>query len=123
MDPTELLIHWLRLRPEISCPVASDQFGHNAGDPLIMIDMAGGFQMVRDVMDRWDMVIHYYGPDKSSVAQLAKVVRPLLLKTLRAERVEEVVVLDVLERHAPSNNPDPLTGEQRYLHGISVFLN
>lgn len=121
-DPLELLVGWLRAQPDITVPVADDLTGHNPGDPLIMVDIAGGYETIRNVMDRWDVVIHYHGPDNAAIRALALNTRKILLNRLPASRVGAVVVSDVTEGHAPSNNTDPQTGEQRYLHIISVFL-
>lgn len=121
-NPIKVLIAWLRAQPEVTMPVSSSRKGFEAGEPLIVVDVGSGFRVIRDVEDRWEMAVHYYGPTKDEAFDLAIAIRIILLERLPASRVGAVVVNDVGERHAPFNDTDPLTGEERYLHGISIYL-
>lgn len=122
-DPVDLVITYLKAQPEMAgYPVAADLVGHDIGAFRVEVRFGGGGRIVRDIEDRWNITINYYGPTKRETAALALLTRELLIERLRAQRFNGVTVNDVHEGHAPTDHSDSVVGEQRFLHLISIDL-
>lgn len=125
IDPIDLTVTYLSVQPElidIADEIGADLVGHVLNTPGIEINISpNSRRVVRDKMDRWALVLNYYGPDKRSVANLAFTTREILLERMPATRLNGVTVSDVEENHAPHDFSDPVSNEQRYIHLVSLY--
>ncbi|MFI0553421.1 hypothetical protein [Streptomyces scabiei] len=78
--------------------------------------------MVRDRMDRMDILYDVYGQSTAEAASLAYVVRHYLLEQLRGQALRGALVLDVREISAPHWHPDEQSLEPAYTGEVSVYL-
>lgn len=124
IDALTLLIAYLRQQPElVDVPVSADLFGHDMGAKTIEVELLpGGHRAIRSKADARSFAINTFGPDKLWVNDMAGTVQEILLDRLPGTRLNDVVVSDVVESSAPYCLPDSVTGEERYLHLVSLFL-
>lgn len=118
-----MVIDYLKAQPSLAgVPILADLVGHEVNTPAVHVMLGSGGRVVRDKMDRWNMSIKYYGPDKQATFALARKVRRIMLENLPAVRISGAVISDVQEGHAPSDFSDQVTGEQIFLHLVSLFV-
>ncbi|MGK5496390.1 hypothetical protein [Streptomyces sp. URMC 125] len=123
IDPVKVLVEFLRSQPDI--PEGSptgDMNTREAGDTTIYLEPSGGFRVVRDRMDRWDIEYDVYHMDREACVNLALTVRETLLERLPNSVVGEAYVLDTDEIAAPSYYPDDTSREHMYGGEVSVFF-
>ncbi|MEU7189117.1 hypothetical protein [Streptomyces sp. NPDC045369] len=102
--------------------VSGTRVDRSKGQPTIVIDHAGGYRVVRDRADRADMTLHVYHQSMTAAAGMAYELREALLEDLPGRVVNGALVLDVAEVHGPLFLPDSMTGEDRYVESIAVYL-
>jgi len=124
VDPIDLLVGYLRTRPEIpdGAPTG-DMVGREAGDTTVYLEPTGGMRMVRYAMDRFDVEYQVYERDREDAAKLAFTVRSILLEDLPGTMIGDNQVLDVAEISAPHYDPDESSREQVYIGEIGLFIN
>ncbi|MEU6704726.1 hypothetical protein [Streptomyces wuyuanensis] len=123
IDPIEVLVTYLRSQPGIPASAPKgDLTEHVTGDTTIYLEHSGGFRVVRDRMDRFDVEYDVYSPDRKACVDLALLVRETLLEKLPNAAVGGALVLDVDEIAAPSYYPDDSSREHVYGGEVSVFL-
>ncbi|MFF9481395.1 hypothetical protein [Streptomyces sp. NPDC014733] len=123
VDPVEVLTAYLRAQPDI--PVGSptgDMASREAGDTTVYLEHSGGYRLVRDRMDRFDIEYDVYHQDREKAVQLAFRCRELFLEELPGEMVGPAEVLDVAEISSPRYYPDATSREHMYGGEISVFI-
>ncbi|MEU7104278.1 hypothetical protein ABZ951_04365 [Streptomyces sp. NPDC046215] len=88
---------------------------------MIYIEHSGGFRMVRDRMDRADIVISVRHEDRKHAVDLAYRCRAALLEELPGRVVAGAEVLDVEEISSPRYEPDSTSREHVYSGEVAVF--
>jgi hypothetical protein len=123
-DPVALLVGFLRAGlPDLPAEaITGDLVSREAGEVTIYLTHSGGFRVVRDRMDRWDVEYDVYHPDRSAAVSLALECRDLLLRALPGLVVAGVEVLDVEEISTPIYLPDTTSREHVYGGEVTLFL-
>lgn len=123
VDPLPLLIDYLSTCPDIpeGC-VTGTLVGRNVGETTVYLIQVGGSRMVRDRMDRMDILYDVYGQSTAQAGALAYAVREHLLEQLPGQALKGALVLDVHEISAPHWHPDQQSLEPAYTGEVSVFL-
>ncbi|MEU8948778.1 hypothetical protein [Streptomyces sp. NPDC048489] len=122
-DPIPLVVAFLRAQPDIPAEAVTGTFtDRTAGDTTVYVLHSGGRRMVRDRMDRVDIVYDVYGKDRSAAAYLAFRVRARLLEDLPDSVVSGHVVLDVEELDSPAWNPDQQSDEPAFTGEVAIFF-
>ncbi|MER6382091.1 hypothetical protein ACWDBD_38895 [Streptomyces sp. NPDC001118] len=96
--------------------------GRNVGETTVYLIQVGGSRMVRDRMDRMDILYDVYGQSTAQAGALAYAVREHLLEQLPGQALKGALVLDVHEISAPHWHPDQQSLEPAYTGEVSVFL-
>ncbi|MFD7336666.1 hypothetical protein ACFV98_11765 [Streptomyces violascens] len=122
VDPVSVVHEYLRGIPELAAAVTGDLVGREPNETAIYIEHAGGYRAVRDSMDRADITFQVYSEHRDEAAELAYLVRELLLEGLPGRRVGGALVLDVSEGISPRYAPDSTSREHSYLGEVSIFV-
>jgi hypothetical protein len=123
-DPVALLVEFLRAGlPDLPAEaVTGDLVSREAGEVTVHLAHSGGFRLVRDRMDRWDVEYDVYHPHRDQAIALALACRDQLLEALPGRVVGGVEVLDVEEISSPVYLPDTTSREHVYGGEVSLFL-
>ncbi|MFE5542776.1 hypothetical protein ACFQ71_03040 [Streptomyces sp. NPDC056534] len=121
-DPIPFLVSYLKTVPSVpkDSPTGS-LVGREVGEVTIYAFHSGGFRVVRDSMDRADIIYDVYHKDRASAASLAYLTREALLENLPGKAVDGVQVLDVQEISSPRYMPDAVSLEDAYSGEVSIF--
>ncbi|QUI30681.1 hypothetical protein H9W91_07280 [Streptomyces alfalfae] len=123
VDPVEFLTDYLRSQPDIPKDSPTGDMGsREAGDTTIYLEHSGGFRVVRDRMDRFDIEYDVYHVDREQAVQLALLVREKFLEELPGSVVGPAEVLDVEDISTPRYYPDSTSREHMYGGEVAVFF-
>jgi hypothetical protein len=123
MDPLPLVVSYLKSCPEIpEDAVTATLVGREVGETTVYLMQTGGMRLVRDRMDRADILFDVYGQSPEEAGTLAHIVREYLLEQLPGQSLKAALVLDVHEMSAPHWNPDQMSLEPAYTGEVSLFL-
>ncbi|MFG3582564.1 hypothetical protein [Streptomyces sp. NPDC047990] len=121
-DPIPLVVSFLRTQAGIPADAVTGTLDdRSVGDTTIYVFHSGGFRMVRDRMDRADILYDVYGKDRESAAALAYQVRARLLEDMRETVVSGHAILDVTETSSPRWNPDQQSDEPAFTGEVAIF--
>lgn len=121
-DPMKSIVLFLRSLPELPPgSVTGDLKTREVGSTTIYVEHNGGFRMVRDRMDRIDLVYEVYSLDREEAAELAFLLRDLLLSEAPNAVSGDHFFLDCLEISMPDYEPDAASREHVYSGEISLF--
>jgi hypothetical protein len=116
------VVEFLRSLPDLPPgSVTGDMTSREVGDPTVYVDHNGGFRVVRDSMDRVDIIYEVYDLDREKAAQLAFLVREHFLMDLRTLTVGDLYFLDSEDRTLPEYEPDSASREHVYSGEVSLF--
>ncbi|MEU0952794.1 hypothetical protein ABZ353_10690 [Streptomyces niveus] len=121
-DPMKAIISFLRggtVPP--GTVVTGDMKAREVGDPTVYVESNGGFRMVRDCMDRIDVVYEVRHLDREAAAGLAFLVRAYLLDEAPNTESLDLFFLDALEIGMPEYDPDSASREHVYCGEVSLF--
>lgn len=123
LDPVEVLATYLRSLSDFPASVPKgDMNEHTTGETTVYLEHSGGFRVVRDRMDRFDIEYDVYALDRKICVDLALLVRERLLESLPNTAVGGAFVCDVEEIAAPSYYPDKSSREHMYGGEVALFL-
>lgn len=123
VDPLPLVISYLKSCHDIPADaVTGTLVGRNVGETTIYVIHSGGYRMVRDRMDRADILYDVYGQDAASAGSLAYLVREYLLEHLPGEILGGAQVLDVHEGSSPRWHPDKESLEPAFTGEVCLYL-
>lgn len=121
-DPVPLVVNYLKSLPDIPADAPTGTLvGREAGNVAVYVLHSGGFRMVRDSMDRADILYDVYHKDRASAAGLSYLVREYLLEDLPGKVIDGVQVLDVQEISSPRYQPDEVSLEDAYAGEVAIF--
>ncbi|MFJ6010212.1 hypothetical protein ACIQHZ_31505 [Streptomyces halstedii] len=116
------IVAFLRSLPDIpSGSATGDMNGRQVGNITVYVEHNGGFRMVRDRMDRIDVIYEVYAPDREVAAGLAFLVRGHFLETAPATESKDLFFLDTQEINMPEYEPDSTSREHMYSGEVSLF--
>ncbi|WP_259454005.1 hypothetical protein [Streptomyces ginkgonis] len=122
-DPVALVAAFLRSTPGVpGDAVTGDLVGREAGEVTVYLEHSGGFRLIRNRMDRWDIEYDVYHPEREGAVSLALVCRNALLEDLPGMVVNDALILDVEEVSSPMYLPDSTSREHVYGGEISLFV-
>ncbi|MER5883089.1 hypothetical protein ABT160_04600 [Streptomyces sp. NPDC001941] len=123
LDPIEVLTDYLNSHSAIPRgTVLGDLTNHVTGSTHVYLEHMGGFRVVRERMDRFDIEYAAYSRDRKQAIDLALLVREALLDDLPNRKVSDALVLDVEEISSPRYDPDDSTREHVYCGQVAAFL-
>ncbi|MFE0773912.1 hypothetical protein [Streptomyces sp. NPDC058861] len=123
VDPVEFLTNYLRSQPDIpDGSPTGDMASRSVGDTTIYLEHSGGYRVVRDRMDRFDIEYDVYHADRELAVKIALLTRERLLEDLPGLVVGPAEVLDVEEIASPRYYPDSTSREHMYGGEVSVFF-
>ena len=121
-DPIPLIVSYLNSCPDVPAGTATGSLlGRESGDTTVYVTQTGGFRLVRDSVDRADVMYEVYHRERPTAAGLAFTVREYLLEHLPGLLVEGVQVLDTKDISAPHYVPDTQSSEHTYEGEIAIF--
>lgn len=121
-DPMKSIVLFLRSLPELPPgSVTGDLKTREVGSTTIYVEHNGGFRMVRDRMDRIDLVYEVYSLDREEAAELAFLVRDLFLKKAPNTASGAHFFLDAGDISLPDYEPDAASREHVYSGEVSLF--
>ncbi|MFE8916878.1 hypothetical protein [Streptomyces globisporus] len=121
-DPMKSIVLFLRSLPELpSGSVTGDMKTREVGSTTIYVEHNGGFRMVRDCMDRIDVIYEVYSLDREEAAELSFLLRDLLLRKAPNTASGDHLFLDCLEISMPDYEPDAASREHVYTGEVSLF--
>ncbi|KQX43536.1 hypothetical protein ASD97_26060 [Streptomyces sp. Root63] len=101
--------------------VTGDMTTREVGSTTIYVEHNGGFRMVRDCMDRIDVVYEVYSLDREEAAELAFLLRDLILRRAPNTTSGDLFFLDTNEISLPDYEPDAASREHVYCGEFSLF--
>ncbi|MEU0159021.1 hypothetical protein ABZ154_09315 [Streptomyces sp. NPDC006261] len=104
-----------------SSSVTGDMTTREVGTTTLYVEHNGGFRMVRDRMDRVDVVYEAYATDREEAARLAYSARDHFLRNFPDLVSGELHFLDTLEISSPDYEPDAASREHVYSGEVSLF--
>lgn len=124
INPVPFLIARIRNIPNLGdVLVSSDMLAHRVGESAIVVTLEpGGKRVVRNRLDAFRIRISHYGASKKIASDQAFLVREYLLETLPDTDHDGIAVNEVEEDDSPFEFPDDDSGEQRYIHRITLYL-
>ncbi|MFD5069141.1 hypothetical protein ACFWNC_14585 [Streptomyces sp. NPDC058369] len=121
-DPIAAVVQFLRSLPDLPTgSVTGDMNARTVGDTTIYVSHSGGFQVLRDSVDRIDIAFEVYAPDREEAADLAFLVRKHLLRDLRDVTVGSIYFLDADGDQIPDYEPDSSSREHVYCGEVTLF--
>jgi hypothetical protein len=121
-DPMKSIIQFLRGQSDLPPgSVTGDMNSREVGSTTVYVEPNGGFRMVRDCMDRIDVVYEVYDLDREKAADLAFLVRQHFLENAPDTVSGDLYYLDTLEISMPDYEPDSSSREHVYSGEVSLF--
>ncbi|MEU5166794.1 hypothetical protein [Streptomyces mutomycini] len=121
-DPMKAVVAFLRSLPDLPPgSVTGDMNAREVGTTTVYVEHNGGFRMVRDKMDRLDVVYEVYDLDREKAAELAFLVRDHFLESAPNSVSGDLFFLDTLEISMPDYEPDAASREHVYCGEVSLF--
>lgn len=122
-DPIASVIQFLRSLPDLPPgSVIGDMNAREVGDTSIYVEHDGGYQVMRDVLDRIFVAYEVYSLDREEAANLAFLVRKKLLRGLRnGVTVEDLYFNDSHDEELPNYEPDANSREHVYCGTVSLY--
>lgn len=121
-DPMKAIIGFLRSLSDLPPgSVTGDMTSREVGSTTVYAEHNGGFRMVRNCMDRVDVIYEVYDLDREKAAELAYLVRGHFLESAPNSVSGDLLFLDTIEISSPDYDPDPASREHVYCGEISLF--
>jgi hypothetical protein len=122
-DPIAAVVQLLRSLPELPPgSVTGDMNAREVGQTTVYVEHDGGYQVMRDVLDRVFVAYEVYSLDREEAASLAFLVRKRLLQGLRdGVTVGDLYFLDAHDEEIPEYEPDPASREHMYCGVVSLY--
>ncbi|MEU9258979.1 hypothetical protein AB0D68_10880 [Streptomyces sp. NPDC048212] len=121
-DPMKAVVQFLRTLIDLPPGnVTGSLKTREVGSTTVYVEHNGGFRMVRDCMDRLDVVYEVYDLDQEKAAELAFLVREHFLERAPNTTSADLYFLDTLEITMPDYEPDATSREHVYCGEVSLF--
>lgn len=123
LDPMVSVVQYLRSLPDLPPgSVIGDMKEREVGDTSIYVVHDGGYQVVRDALDRVYVAYEVYSLDREEAAELAFLVRKHLLRGLRdGVKVGDLYFNDSHDEEMPDYEPDANSREHVYCGVVSLY--
>jgi hypothetical protein len=123
LDPIASVIQFLRGLPDLPPgSVIGDMNAREVGDTTIYVEHDGGYEVMRDCLDRVFVVYEVYDLDREKAADLAFLVRRHLLRGLRdGVTVGDLYFNDSHDEELPDYEPDSNSREHVYCGTVSLY--
>lgn len=120
--PMPAIVQFLRSLSDLPPgSVKGDMTDREVGQTTIYVEHNGGIRMVRDCMDRIDVVYEVYSLDREQAEALAFEVREHFLSGLQNLTVGSLHFLDSEDLQMPDYEPDSSSREHVYSGEVALF--